>query len=107
MGGQPRRNARRPIVMVVVDSSVRIGDLRNDETDGVMKLRALDPMVVDIVVADLVLLEVLRGARDETYANRIERHLSKFGIVDLGGRSLAVAAPVRRRNDPIAWPSPR
>jgi predicted nucleic acid-binding protein len=78
--------------MIVVDSSVWIGDLRNDETDAVKKLRALDPMVADIVVPDLVLLEVLSGARDETYATRIERHLSKFDVVDLGGRSLAVAA---------------
>jgi predicted nucleic acid-binding protein len=78
--------------MIVVDSSVWIGDLRNDETAAVKKLRALDPMVADIVVPDLVLLEVLRGARDETYATRIEHHLSKFDIVDLGGRPLAVAA---------------
>ncbi|PPQ28019.1 type II toxin-antitoxin system VapC family toxin [Rhodopila globiformis] len=78
--------------MVVVDSSVWIGDLRNDETAAVVKLRTLDPMLADIVVPDLVLLEVLRGALDEAYAARIERALSRFDIVDLGGRSLAVAA---------------
>src|ERR1700744_4555761 len=78
--------------MIVVDRSVCIGDLRNDETAAVKKLRALDPMVEDIVVPDLVWLEVVRGARDETYATRIERHLSKFDTVDLSGRSVAVAA---------------
>ena len=78
--------------MIVVDSSVWIGDLRNDETAAVRKLRALDPLLADIVVPDLVLLEVLRGACDEAYAARIERKLFAFDIVDLGGRSLVVAA---------------
>lgn len=78
--------------MIVVDSSVWIGDLRNADTPAVRKLRALDPMLTNIVVPDLVLLEVLRGARDEAQARRIERNLSKFDIVELGGAVLAIAA---------------
>ncbi|MFO1027543.1 MAG: VapC toxin family PIN domain ribonuclease [Acetobacteraceae bacterium] len=78
--------------MIVVDSSVWIGDLRDEDTPAVMKLRALDPMRANLVVPDLGLLEVLRGARDEAIAGGIERHLCKFDIVDLGGRMLAVAA---------------
>jgi hypothetical protein len=49
-------------------------------------------MLTNIVVPDLVLLEVLRGARDEAQARRIERNLSKFDIVELGGAVLAIAA---------------
>jgi len=52
----------------------------------------MDLMVSAIVVPDLVLLEFLRGARDEALAARIERNLSKFRMVELGGRSLAATA---------------
>ena len=78
--------------MIVIDSSVWIGNLRNQDTAAVRKLRALDPMQSAIVVPDLVLLEVLRGARDEASAARIERNLSKFDIIQLGGKPIAVSA---------------
>jgi predicted nucleic acid-binding protein len=78
--------------VIVVDSSVWIGDLRDDDTGAVRKLRALDPMQSVIVVPDLVLLEVLRGARDEASAARIERNLSKFDNIQLGGKPIAVSA---------------
>jgi len=51
--------------MIVVDSSVWIGDLRNDDTAAVRKLRAPDLAVEAIVVPDPVLPEVLRGARND------------------------------------------
>jgi predicted nucleic acid-binding protein len=79
--------------VIVVDSSVWSGDLRNDGTSAVVKLRALDPMVPDIVVPDLVLLEVLRGVRNETYATQ----LVQVDIVGLGGRALAVTAALHYR----------
>jgi predicted nucleic acid-binding protein len=77
---------------IVVDSSVWIGDLRNEDTQAVRKLRLLDPTLSRIVVPDLVLLEVLRGARDEALASRIERDLSSFAIVHIGGQFLATTA---------------
>lgn len=49
-------------------------------------------MVFEIVIPDLVLLEVLRGARDQVLAMRIERNLSRFSLVELGGKSLAIVA---------------
>ena len=78
--------------MIVVDSSAWIGDLRDDRTEAVRTLRSLDPLRDTIVVPDLVLMEVLRGARDETLASRIERNLRQFEIVELGGVVVAVAA---------------
>jgi predicted nucleic acid-binding protein len=78
--------------MIVVDSSVWIGALRGDDTPAVRKLRTLDLTLDYIVVPNLVLLEVLHGARDETLALRIERDLSRFDSVRLGGKDLAVAA---------------
>nr|WP_294521016.1 PIN domain-containing protein [uncultured Rhodopila sp.] len=83
--------------MIVVDSSVWIGNLRDHDTGAVRKLRALDPMRSVIVVPDLVLLEVLRGARDEASAARIERNLSKFDIIQLGGKPIAVSAARHHR----------
>lgn len=77
---------------VVVDSSVWIGNLRDDRTEAVRKLRALDLGVERVVVPDLVLMEVLRGARDEVSASRIERDLRRFDIVGIGGGVLAVEA---------------
>jgi predicted nucleic acid-binding protein len=78
--------------VIVVDSSVWIGDLRDDHTEAVRVLRSLDPLLDTIAVPDLVLLEVLRGARDEAAASLIERNLRRFEIVALGGIATAIAA---------------
>ena len=56
--------------MILVDSSVWITRLRNRETAATAKLRALvarEPLLI----GDLILLEVLQGARDEAHAARI------------------------------------
>jgi predicted nucleic acid-binding protein len=45
-----------------------------------------------IVVGDLILLEVLQGARDELHAARIERGLHRFEIVPLLDADLAPRA---------------
>jgi predicted nucleic acid-binding protein len=49
-----------------------------------------------ILVGDLILLEVLQGARDELAAARIERGLRRFEVVPLLGADLAARAA---RND--------
>jgi predicted nucleic acid-binding protein len=77
--------------MIVVDSSVWIANLRSLGTEPVRKLRSIsDPD--DILVGDLVLLEVLQGARDEAHAERIERHLRQFRIESMLDEQLAVRA---------------
>ena len=78
--------------MIVVDSSVWIGDLRDDRTEAVRTLRSLDPLRDTIVVLDLVLMEVLRGARDEALASRMERNLRQFEAMEIGGIAVAIAA---------------
>lgn len=72
--------------MLVVDSSVWIDVLRRDPL--VVKLVAAERN--RIIVGDLILMEVLRGARDEERATRIERDLRQFPVVPLGGREVAV-----------------
>ncbi len=77
--------------MIVVDSSVWIGHLRGQSTIAVGKLRAMEN-TNDILVGDLVLLEVLQGARDEAHAARIERNLRQFTLARMLDDDLAVAA---------------
>lgn len=55
------------------------------------RLRSIDDPS-DIIVGDLVLLEILQGARDETHARRIERNLREFRVVSMLDDSLAIKA---------------
>jgi hypothetical protein len=77
--------------MILVDSSVWIAHLRGSWTVGTAKLEAVagrEP----ILVGDLILLEVLQGARDEARATRIERGLRRFDVVPLLDADLASRA---------------
>ncbi len=77
--------------MIVVDSSVWIANLRDLDTRAVRLLRSIeDPD--DIVVGDLILLEVLQGARNEEHAVRIENDLRQFHIENMLDAELAVSA---------------
>ena len=83
-------------MIIVVDSSVWIALLRGHDTQEVHRLRAIDPPD-RIVVGDLILLEVLQGARDEAHAARIERNLRRFAIMPMLGEALAVRAAAHAR----------
>ena len=77
--------------MILVDSSVWIAHLRGSLTPATAKLESavtFEP----ILVGDLILLEVLQGARDERAAARIERGLRRFEVVPLLDADLAPRA---------------
>jgi predicted nucleic acid-binding protein len=77
--------------VIVVDSSVWIAQLRGQGTPQVAKLQsaaAREPLLI----GDLILLEVLQGARDDVHAARIERNLRQYTIVQLLDDQLAVRA---------------
>jgi predicted nucleic acid-binding protein len=57
--------------VILVDSSVWIAHLRGAWTPATAKLEAAVNHEL-ILVGDLILLEVLQGARDEAHAARIE-----------------------------------
>jgi predicted nucleic acid-binding protein len=77
--------------MIVVDSSVWIAHLRDIQIPAVAKLRGIiDPL--DIIVGDIVLLEVLQGARDDAHAAAIERNLRQFEIAAMVDEMQAVLA---------------
>ena len=76
---------------MLVDSSVWIAHLRGSLTPGTAKLEAAASRE-PILVGDLILLEVLQGARDERAAARIERGLRRFEVVPLLDADLAPRA---------------
>ena len=79
--------------MIVVDSSVWIGNLRGSGSEPVRRLREFADTEDDqILVGDLVLLEVLQGARDDVHASRIERNLRRYPVVPMLSDGLAVQA---------------
>ncbi|WP_454849060.1 type II toxin-antitoxin system VapC family toxin [Rhizobium binxianense] len=77
--------------MIVVDSSVWIAHFRQIDGPAVRRLRSVGD-ASDITVGDLILLEVLQGARDETHARLIERNLREFRVVSMLDDSLAIKA---------------
>jgi predicted nucleic acid-binding protein len=82
--------------MIVVDSSVWIANLHgrvNWKTDRLRELAFHD----ELIIGDLVLAEVLRGARDELHAARIERDLRKHVVEGMGGEAIAIKAAFNYR----------
>lgn len=77
--------------MIVVDSSVWIDLFRQQENPAVHRLRDLAGSGT-IIVGDLILLELLQGARDEARAATIEHHMRAFPIVPMMTVELAVVA---------------
>ncbi len=77
--------------MIVVDSSVWIASLRNQRTAQVLRLIELS-LQEPLIVGDLVMAEVLQGARDETHAARIERNLRQHFVEPMVTDRVAVTA---------------
>ena len=78
--------------MMVVDTSVWIGQLRRSGSYAVEKLRAVPNPTATILVGDLVLLEVLQGARDDRHAREIETELRVFRMDRMLDTGVAVKA---------------
>ena len=77
--------------MIAVDSSVWIAQLQGRTTAAVVKLEAAAAQG-PLLVGDLILLEVLQGARNDAHATRIERALRRYVVVPLLGAPLAAKA---------------
>jgi hypothetical protein len=77
--------------VIVVDSSVWISYFAGVETDETLRLQAYARQQV-LVVGDIILLEVLRGARSEQSAQLMERHFRLFLWVSMLDPQLAVLA---------------
>jgi predicted nucleic acid-binding protein len=77
--------------VILVDSSVWIAHLRGHRTPATDRLE-LAATQETLLVGDLILLEVLQGARDESHAARIERALRAYVVVSLLDGNLAPRA---------------
>lgn len=77
--------------MILVDSSVWIAHLRGRQTPETVKLEAAASRE-PILVGDLILLEILQGARDDAHAALIERGLRQYILVPLLDPDLAARA---------------
>jgi predicted nucleic acid-binding protein len=82
--------------LIAVDSSVWIDWIRRNDGDATEKLRRILNKE-DIAVGDVVLLEILQGARDDLHASKIERMLGDCVPVEMLSRSLAVIAAANFR----------
>jgi predicted nucleic acid-binding protein len=82
--------------MLVVDSSVWITNFRGARTEPVRKLASYAPQS-GVLVGDVVLLELLQGARSAGDAIRIERSLRNFAIVPMLSPAPAVEAAANYR----------
>jgi hypothetical protein len=81
--------------VILIDSSVWIGHLRRQPIAADARLRSAAGQQ-PLLIGDLILLEILQGARDDAHAARIERDLARFTMVQLLNPSLA---PQAARND--------
>jgi hypothetical protein len=76
--------------MIIPDSSVWISFLHGYRPPAVQRLIDVDPL--EVAVGDIVLLEILQGARSEKFAQDIESRLRTFAVVEMLGENVAVAA---------------
>jgi len=77
--------------MIVVDSSVWISRLHNADTPETRKFNDVEDFQ-DIVLGDIVLLEILRGARNDQNATNILRKLQDYTPVPMLSPDLAMKA---------------
>jgi hypothetical protein len=82
--------------VLVVDSSVWIANFRGAQTEPVRKLTAYAQRS-GLLVGDVILLELLQGARSPADAVRIEQTLRGFPIAPMLGTELAVKAAANYR----------
>ena len=82
--------------MIAVDSSVWIANLHNTLSEPVRLLRSLFRHRI-LLVGDIVMLEVLQGARDEAHAARLARDLNAFEVVPMLDERIAVQAAANFR----------
>jgi predicted nucleic acid-binding protein len=82
--------------VIVVDSSVWIDLLRDAASPQVAKLVEFLPSQ-PLIVGDLILCEVLRGARSEGEAVRIRERLGTLAMPSMVGRTVAERAAAHFR----------
>lgn len=82
--------------MIVADSSVWISLFRKDDLDVSKQLRAYISQGT-VLVGDIIMLEVLQGARDYPHARWIEQNFRDFPTARMLSADLAIKAAANYR----------
>jgi predicted nucleic acid-binding protein len=82
--------------LIVVDSSVWIDYYNGRTTPQTLKLKSLLGEA-ELLVGDIILCEVLRGARSDAHARAIGKELAEFDCVSMLDPQLAVVAAANYR----------
>ena len=82
--------------MIVVDSSVWIDYYNGTTTPQTLKLKSLLGET-ELLVGDIILCEVLRGARSDAHARAIGKELAEFDCISMLDPELAVIAAANYR----------
>jgi predicted nucleic acid-binding protein len=82
--------------MILVDSSVWIFHFRNAERPSTALLQE-QAAIANVLVGDVILLEILRGARDDRHSAFLEAQLRRFPVVSLMSDRLVSAAATNYR----------
>lgn len=82
--------------MIVVDTSVWISAIRNVDQPSTRRLRE-ETAKGNILLGDLVLFEILRGARDDRHALALEHYLQRFPKAQMLDGRLAIEAAANYR----------
>jgi predicted nucleic acid-binding protein len=82
--------------VIFVDSSIWITIISRAETRYTADLR--DAISTgNVAIADLVLMEVLRGATSDPAAQKLLQQMAAFPVVQIGGREVAIKAAAHYR----------
>jgi predicted nucleic acid-binding protein len=68
--------------MIIADTSVWVSYLHDFTHPAALKLKAAI-VSTEVALGDLVLMEILRGARDDLHARQLEQSLSRFPILQV------------------------
>lgn len=82
---------------MIVDSSVWIAELRGEATTRATEILKIAIVQQQVVLGDLILLELLQGARDEHQATLLNARMSTFPIVAMMSPALAIQAAINFR----------
>ncbi len=77
--------------MIVADSSVWIAALRGIQIPETARLKALSAGP-EIIMGDIILLEILRGAYDDRHAANIHKRLARYTAVPMLSPEIAIKA---------------
>lgn len=77
--------------MIIADSSVWIAALRGIQMPQTERLKILSAGS-EIMMGDIILLEVLRGAENDRHAANIQKRLARYTVVPMLSPEIAVKA---------------